>query len=365
MKLMLVISAFLFYAFPFYSQGQCNQNCRNPEKCIQTNQIKQAKTDSDIELDSPSGSEEDEFEEFNPAELDTAALEVASDEAPAEAASENQGIIPFLIVPLIGLALTLLSGIALRFSPSRRLKPVFLVGGIIYFGFVVGACPCPISSFSHVIIGITGGETNWLHTVWFLGLIPLTYVFGKTWCGWVCHLGCLQEFLYRKNKFKFLQGKRSQIIMKWLRYFFTILLVVQLITMHEYVFNKFDPFRVIYNLGFGADTLSWILVGLLILTSLFIHRPFCKAACPIGLVLGLVQRIPGASVIGSKESCIGCASGYKSCNYDAIKRVEEQFILDNTECISCGECFENCSKNGLQFRRKSKANPVKPVVCSK
>lgn len=270
-----------------------------------------------------------------------------------------------LSIQIVALFFTIIAGIFFRNSPTRKFRYLFLIGSAIYLGFYNGACPCPISSLSHFLIGITGGKVHWANTMWIIGLVPVTYFFGKVWCGWVCHLGALQEFLYKPGKYPFLQGEKAQKTMRIIRWVLLGVLIVQLLYSHTYLFNKIDPFRIAFNLGQGANLTSWILLGLLLLSSVFINRPFCKAACPIGLVLGWVSHIPGASVLGPKAGqCTGCRLGSSACEMDAIVRQNNINTLKNSDCIACGECIDACAKDALTHYRKSKKHPS-TVVCGK
>lgn len=270
-----------------------------------------------------------------------------------------------LRVPVIALLMTILAGFLVRFKPTRNLRGLFLVLSIFFLGFFNGACPCPISSFSNTIILITGGEVNWLHAIWFIALIPITYIFGKVWCGWICHLGALQEFLYLPGRVKFFQGKTTQNVMRVMRYLLILTLVVQVIATQTYLFDDIDPFRVAYNLGAGATTTSWILLGLLLVSSLFINRPFCRAACPIGWLLGLIAKIPGSSVLGNNGKCNGCVNCSSSaCKIQAFRTEEKQKVLYNTDCIACGDCIDACKSKAVSHLRKSKTNSDR-AICEK
>jgi len=101
-------------------------------------------------------------------------------------------------------------------------------------------------------------------------------------------------------------------------------------------------------------TITGILMGLILLTSLFSYRPFCKSACPVGLTLGLVSKIPGASVVGLKGECAGCKVCNNACKYDAIIRKDKHSVLNNNDCIACGDCMDACHRSGLGFFRKNK-----------
>lgn len=334
-----------------------NSNSSNSEKSLQNSQ-------QSPEASPAKSSDDDEFETFSQEEL-IQTDSTNTDQSVQAPVNQEFSLWQFLQVPLIALMATLLASVFVRFAPTRKLQYLFLISSIVYLGFYNGACPCPISSFSNTILGVTGTEINWRHTLWFLALIPLTYIFGKTWCGWVCHLGALQEFLFKTNKWNALRSGSAQKAMKIIRIILLATLIIQLIATKTYLFNEIDPFRIIYNLGLGAGPFGLILTGLIVFTSVFIYRPFCKSACPIGLVLGLVSYIPGASVLGSSKKCIGCKIGSDACRMDALQRKDNSSIIVNSDCIACGDCLEACPKDGLAYKRKSSNNPSIANVCNK
>ena len=201
MKLKIYIKIVLLFlillSFTEFSLSQCdkaNNGCSGCElKKNETSKIAQ----------------KDEFEEFEEFKQDTNSkpasneFESFKEDGNNELVKENNKDKYFfdkLYWPLLGSILSIIAGVFIRFKYTRKTRGIFLVASIVFFGFYNGACPCPISSLSHLVIGATGGETSWVYMVWFVGLIPVTYVFGKTWCGWVCHLGALQKFLYMPNK---------------------------------------------------------------------------------------------------------------------------------------------------------------------
>ncbi len=251
--------------------------------------------------------------------------------------------------PIGALLFTIFAGVMFRFKKNRSARPLFLMGSLVIFGFINGGCPCPISSFQNFILLGLGAEFK-IHTIlWFLGIVVVTYLFGRVWCGWICHLGALQEFIYSSDRFDFLKGKRTQEIMRWIRYVLFAALIVQLIATQEILFSHVDPFKVAFNLS-SYYTAGWILLGILLITSLFIYRPFCRAACPVGLLLGWTNRLPGASIIGRNKSCTGCLSCRKVCRTQAI---DEYATVSHPDCIMCGDCLDSCKKEGLScFRKK-------------
>jgi polyferredoxin len=254
------------------------------------------------------------------------------------------------------LLFTILAGILVRFNATRKLRPLFLIASIIVLGFYRGGCPGPVSSIQNVyLFGInlaTGVEIHWQPIILFLGLIPITYIFGKVFCGWICHLGALQEIL-NISKIKKIQSEKAQKVMRIIRIVILVALIIQLTFTHIIFWNKIGPFKVAYNL-FSANLAGYILLGILILSSIFIHRPFCKTICPVGLTLGWITKIPGASILGINNDCAACKTCNTSCNINAITRKDKISKLDNQECILCGDCLSNCNIKSISFYNKGK-----------
>lgn len=258
------------------------------------------------------------------------------------------------------LALTILSGIFVRYKSTRNYRGLFLLASLLILGFYRGACPCPIMSLHHTVFAIFGVNVNWIGMIWLLGLLPITYLFGKVWCGWICHLGALQEFIFLPGKIKILQSKKAQDIMRYIRIILLVALVVQIAITHTNIFKTIDPFKVAFNLR-ATNATGWILLGLLLLSSVFIFRPFCKTVCPIGLILGWVSKIPGAAILAPTKSCVSCKSCSNSCDIKAITRQNNISQIDNQECIACGKCATDCRKEAMSFVRNSKQYDSKTI----
>lgn len=236
-----------------------------------------------------------------------------------------------------------IAGILVRLRKGIRFRPLFLLGALVVLGFGLGGCPCPIKGFQEAVRLAFGGSVHWLALSWFLLLIPLTYLFGRTWCGWVCHLGALQEFLYHKGILR-QPGTRIAGLLRWTRRILVGGLVVQLLVTRSNVWEEHDPFRAAFNLMIPDTALAWgLLVGLL-LSSLLIYRPFCRTACPVGLVLGWVSALPGAARLHVESTCISCKICRNSCLNGAVGE-DVSPIMES--CIACGECATKCPKASL------------------
>ena len=290
--------------------------------------------------------------EFKPLSDEFAPIDPVGTETEFSAVEEQQGkeagrnyLLLYQLAVLF--SLLILISFFMKYEDFRKTKGLFLLASVVYLGFIRGACPCMILSFQNTILTMLGNDIELISLVWFLGLIPVTYFFGKVWCGWLCHLGALQELLFRTPGLGLLKKRRSQKIMRMVRIVILIILLLQLLITRTNIFIHYDPFKVAFNL-FSANTTGYVLLVLLLVSSVLIYRPFCRAVCPVGLILGWVVMIPGARRLTKQETCTDCVSCSKNCRYQALTYENKISTLDIQDCILCGDCLGSCRKNALQ-----------------
>lgn len=302
----------------------------------------------------------DEFETVSDNEFEEATFEEVVDAEPLVNKSNKR----LLVVVLSLFLATALAGILVEYPKLRNLRYLFLLASLAVVGFGFGgSCPCMLKSFDNTLLFITGNEVKWASLVLFIGLIPLTYVFGRVWCGWICHFGALQEFIHKNSKWNFWKTPKAQKVLFGAQIgVFAIWVLWLLIAQTSYI-CKYDPFVKIFNLNING-IVNYIIVGFLIVLSLFVNRPFCRAICPIGFVLGWVARIPYARRLHIKDFCIGCSKCKTRCDKGAI--VGEKSIkhrVDANACIFCGECMSECPQQGFTThevkQKKTNNNEIK------
>lgn len=282
--------------------------------------------------------------EFTP--LDSTALNTGIETLNGDSKPESGTNYNLLYQLAVLFTLLILISFLIKYENFRKTKGLFLMASVVYLGFFNGACPCMISSFQNTILAAMGSAVDWISMVWFLGLIPLTYFFGKIWCGWLCHLGGLQEFLFQSPKLNILKKKKTQDILRFIRIGFLVVLIIQLFITRTNIFIHYDPFKVAFNL-FSANLTGYILLVPMLISSVLIYRPFCRTVCPIGLILGWVALIPGARQLSKNDSCIDCISCSKSCQSKAMTYEHKKSVLNVQDCILCGDCMGSCKKKSL------------------
>jgi len=270
----------------------------------------------------------------------------------------NESLIyePIVIFFILGII-----GFMIRYSWFRKTRGLFLLGGLLYLGFYRGGCSCMISSFQSLILFIMGLKINWEALLWFLLLIPATYLFGRVWCGWLCHLGALQEFLFRSRKLRLINSLKAQKYLKIIQISAFGLWIVQLVITQTNLFCEIDPFKVAFNM-IAVNWIGYALLGILLISSVLIYKPFCRTLCPVGLILGWVSFIPGARRLNKNDFCVNCKNCNDECNQRAMIHEERKTVLHNEDCIMCGECFDGCKKKALKIKNHKPGTKILSVM---
>jgi Polyferredoxin len=113
----------------------------------------------------------------------------------------------------------------------------------------------------------------------------------------------------------------------------------------------------------SANWIGYALLGILLISSVLIYKPFCRTLCPVGLILGWVSFIPGARRLNKNELCVNCKNCNDECNQRAMIHEDRKTVLHNEDCIMCGECFDGCKKKALKINNHKSGTKILSVHC--
>ena len=147
----------------------------------------------------------------------------------------------------------------------------------------------------------TGAFLPKLHSAAFilmlLGLL-VALLFGPLFCGYVCPLGSVQEWigklgrkLFPKRYGKIIPAKVDRAL-GYLRYGVLAMVLYQTAVAGKLVFQEVDPYYALFNFLTGEVALSALVVlAVTLLLSLVVERPWCRYLCPYGALLGLLNKV--------------------------------------------------------------------------
>lgn len=179
-------------------------------------------------------------------------------------------------------------------------------------------------------------------------VFALTLVAGPLFCGWICPLGSFQEWLAGVGRKLF--GKRfngfipPQIdrYLRFLRYVVLALVLYATAVSATLVFADYDPYHALFKFWSGEVAISSLIVlGIVIVASLFVERTFCKYACPYGALLGLFNFFSIFPLRRSKANCINCKACDIGCPMNI--KISTGTVIRDHQCISCLKCTSEFS----------------------
>ncbi len=214
---------------------------------------------------------------------------------------------------------------------KRSRKAVFwlTVFSLLYFGFYRKGCICPVGSVQNISMALfnPGYVVPLTAVVFFIVPIVFTLFFGRTFCAGVCPLGALQDLF----------AVHPVSLKPWIRYVLGLLPVIYLglavlysATGTDFIVCRYDPFVSFFRIN--GTSLLFFLGGALLLTGIFIARPYCRFLCPYGVILNFVSRFSRKHLSITPTTCINCKLCENACPYDAIDKPEGLVVKnDNRE----------------------------------
>lgn len=220
---------------------------------------------------------------------------------------------------------------------------------------------CPLGGLETLVEFITnGGKTlSHLHSsnVIIFGLIVLITIFFRSgFCGWLCPFGTIQDvvrYLGKKlpfeNKFRKL-AKKSFFVsldkhLRFFKYFVLIFAVGGAIYFTDLIFRDYDPFVAFIKVVEIESLFALSLLIIILILSLFIDRPWCRYACPLGAVIGIIGKISPMRFKRNENDCNNCNLCTKACPMNI--NVTKHDSIKSIDCISCMKCIEACPKENV------------------
>ena len=171
----------------------------------------------------------------------------------------------------------------------------------------------------------------------------LAILFGPVFCGWVCPLGTVQEWVSKwgrklfRRRFNHFVPPRIDNILRYARYIVLVWVLYVTAVSGKLIFSDYDPYFALFN--FWSGEVAWqafVILGLTLSLSLFVERPWCKYACPYGAVLGLSNLFRAFKIHRAESTCK--ADGACSILCPMNISVDSVTAVGDHQCISCLEC---------------------------
>lgn len=192
-----------------------------------------------------------------------------------------------------------------------------------------------------------------------LVLVPLlTLRYGKRWyCSWVCGCGALANTA--GDPWRHLSNKSSRA---WrfeqvsIHTMLAIAVATTSIVIANWSFGASHPrfaafaFQVQQGYGFVVGFVLAAAVGVGAYPVLG-TRVWCRFACPMAALLGLVQKLGRFRIRVKKDMCISCGncSTYCEMGIDVRAYAQRNESFTRASCVGCGMCAHVCPRGVLKL----------------
>jgi ferredoxin len=284
----------------------------------------------------------------------------------------------------IGLFLAFAALVMVSFlRKSVPLKYVTLVIAVLYMGRAKAYMLSVVNVFgvlggtvSAAKLGVPGGEAAtgsgiaaaltsslppFAHSLaWYafaVFAVVTTIIWGRIYCGRVCAFGALTQLIDAvvPKRFQLELSPAFEQRAGYIKYGILFAAIgVYFVTSEISFYRYIEPF---WLFTFDATPVLWVMVGVLLVASIFVRNLYCRFLCPLGAALGLISKVTTVLPIKRWSECSQCALCEKTCEWGAIRK--RQIIKE--ECVRCDDCEilyddkSRCPHWLLELKRKARA----------
>ena len=226
---------------------------------------------------------------------------------------------------------------------------------------------CPFGGIETFYSYIVNGGKTLQHThlsnlVLAAATLVVSLVFRSAFCGWICPLGTIQDWVHGasawlqkkvkplRNGMRWLENSAKPVwafLDRWLRFgkYAVLAWAVGGAGAYGYmVFKDVDPWSALLTLAEWTFTPGVVVLAVLLVASLFVERPWCRYACPLGAVNGVVGKLSPFYLKREASACTDCKICSRACPMGL--NVHTATTITSVDCISCLECVGDCPREG-------------------
>jgi polyferredoxin len=205
--------------------------------------------------------------------------------------------------------------------------------------------------------------------------LAMALLFRKAFCSWLCPIGTISEYLGRLGKKLF---RRNFVLWRWLdlplrgiKYFLLGFFVWAISTLSAEAIASFmssdygiiTSVKMLNFFRYLGET-GFIVLGALVVASVFVQNFWCRYLCPYGALLGFASLLSPLRIRRAPEPCIDCGKCAKAC--PSSLPVDKLITIKSVECTGCLECVAVCPAEGALFpslpKFKAQAKPARIPV---
>jgi polyferredoxin len=239
---------------------------------------------------------------------------------------------------------------------SVPLKYVTLVASVLYMGIYKSQLISVVNIFGTLTANLPVFSYSMAWYAFAVFTVVTTLLWGRLYCGRICAFGALTQLIDAvvPKRFQLEVPANVERYAGYVKYGILFAAVGYYLATSEISFYRYiEPF---WLFTFDATPLLWIMVGTLLVASIFVRNLYCRFLCPLGAALGLVSSVTTVFKIKRWSECSQCALCEKTCEWGAIRKRE----IIKAECVRCDDCEilyddkTRCPHWLLELKRKAR-----------
>jgi polyferredoxin len=232
----------------------------------------------------------------------------------------------------------------------------------------------PIASLMNLKALLATGEFPSLHPAGLFLLIAflaMSWIFRKSFCGWLCPVGTISEYLWRLGRKTFGRNFRmpraADVALRSLKYILLALFLYAVASMSLAAIRAFleGPYGIVadvkmLNFFRNLGLVGGAVLAALVIASVFVQNFWCRYLCPYGALMGLAALASPLRIRRNPDACIDCAKCSKAC--PSALPVDRLITIRSAECTGCMQCVAECPAAGALFLAAPRKKAVSPWV---
>ncbi len=199
----------------------------------------------------------------------------------------------------------------------------------------------------------------------------LVILLGKTWCGWICPFGLIQDWLTMlRQKLGIREAEMSETLkrrLSWIKYLLLgYLVLVPMLASARLISSEFVlafchicPGKSLMplfngltrNLALEVSSPAAMALSLILLTvtggmlvGMFVKERFFCLFCPMLALMNLLKRFHLLRLVKEPHACRGCGNCRRSCfsDIETVYRQKTDCDVYDPDCMACFKCAEHC-----------------------
>ena len=248
-----------------------------------------------------------------------------------------------------------------------RVRLAYLVFTLVWIGWYAQAQLSVVNVLA--FLNAIRGEFRWdyflmaplIFILWFATAASLLFWNRGAYCGWLCPFGALQELANRLAKaagvpqLKIPFGAHQRLTaLKYIIFLVLFGISLGALGTAEQA-AEVEPFKTAIILRFARGWPFVLYAGVMIASSLFVERAFCRYVCPMGAAMAIPARLRLFDWLRRYREC---GSPCQRCGNECpVQAIHPEGHINPNECIQCLHCqmlYHHDQKCPVMIQRRLK-----------